>query len=362
METFLRWLIAPFWSVLFGRAEATRQATLLRTLAIAVEKQYPVVNFLEALADEAGGRWGWKVRGLADLISAGVAIPDALEAHSGVLPEDTVALVRVGAQTGNMSGALHEAANLARRRSENTAVRFHGILLYFCLLFVLLASFSTFLMVWIIPKFKAIFEGFEVKMPPLTEAVIRISDYGAIYWYLAFLFPLAIFGLWMVFSSKLESLGWGPVWGRSAFNPFGQRQRLRTPHVLRCLSIAVDAGRPLGVALAVLASRHPDRMLRLRMAILAGQVEEGEDCWLAMGNARLLRQGEAALLEAAQRVGNLAWALRSLADGIERRAEYRFQLILEFTQPALTVAVGTIIGTFCVSMFLPLIVLLRKLS
>jgi type II secretory pathway component PulF len=36
--------------------------------------------------------------------------------------------------------------------------------------------------------------------------------------------------------------------------------------------------------------------------------------------------------------------------------------MLEVIQPALTVAVGAIIGTFCVSMFLPLIVLLRKLS
>jgi hypothetical protein len=35
--------------------------------------------------------------------------------------------------------------------------------------------------------------------------------------------------------------------------------------------------------------------------------------------ARLIRPGEATLLEAAQRVGNLAWALRGMADGIERR-------------------------------------------
>jgi type II secretory pathway component PulF len=362
METFFRWLIAPFWTALFGRAEATRQATLLRTLAIAVEKQYPVVSFLEALADEGRGRWGWKVRGLADLIAAGATISDALESSRGVLSDDTVALVRVGAETGNLAGALREAAAHARRRSENTRAGFPGMLLYFCMLVGLSAFMVTFVMIWIIPKFKAIFDGFDVKMPPLTEALIGTSHYAAAYWYLVFLFPLAIFGLWMVFSSKLESLGWGPVWGRSPLNPFGQRQRLRAPHVLRCLSIAVDADRPLGVALGVLASRHPDRLLRLRMAILAGEVEQGEDCWLAMGNARLLRKGEAALLEAAQRVGNLAWALRGLADGIERRAEYRFQLFMEFVHPALTLAAGTIIGAFCVSMFLPLIVLLNKLS
>jgi type II secretory pathway component PulF len=361
METFLRWLIAPFWSVIFGRAEATRQASLLRTLAVAVEKQFPVVNFLEALADEAGGRWGGKVRGLADLITAGVAIPDALEATRGVLPEDTLALIRVGAQTGNMSGALRDAAAMARRRSEMTGPSYQGMLVYFCVLFGLLAIIASFLMIWVIPKFKAIFEGFEVKMPWLTETVINVSDYGAMYWYLAILFPLTFVGLWMVFSARLETLGWGPVWAQP-LKRFSHRLRLRAPHVLRCLSVAVDAGRPLTHALAVLASRHPDKLLRLRMEILAGDVEQGDNCWFAMSRSHLLRHSEATLLEAAQRVGNLAWALRSLADGIERRAEYRFQLLIEFVHPALMVVVGTIVGTFCVSMFLPLIELLRKLS
>jgi len=329
METFLRWLIAPFWSVMYGRAEATRQASLLRTLAVAVEKQYPVTNFLEALAGEAGGRWGAKVRGLAELITAGVAIPDALEASKGVLPEDTLALIRVGAQTGNMSGALREAAAMARHRSERTGPSFQGMLLYFWVLFCLLAVFATLLMIWVVPKYKVIFEGFEVRMPWLTETVIEISDYGAMYWYLAFLFPLAFVGLWMIFSARLETLGWGPVWVQP-LKSFGHRPRLRAPHVLRCLSVAVDAGRPLSDALTVLATRHPDKLLRLRMEILAGDIEQGDNCWFAMSRSHILRHAEAAVLEAAQRVGNLAWALRSLADGIERRAEYRFQLLIEF--------------------------------
>ena len=192
METFLGWLLGPLWTVFFDRSQATRQATLLRTLAVALEKQFPLAPFLEALADEAGGRWRGKVRGLADLISAGVAIPDALEAVPGVLPADMVALVRVGARTGNLTGALGEAAILARRRSENTGMRFPGIFLYLCLLFVVLGSISSFIMIWIIPKFKSIFEGFDTKLPALTEMIISASDMGARYWYLMVAFPVLI--------------------------------------------------------------------------------------------------------------------------------------------------------------------------
>lgn len=362
MEFLFGWLLGPLWMVFFERSQATRQATLLWTLAVAVEKQFPLVPFLEALADEAGGRWHWKVRGLADMLSAGVSIPDALEAMPGLLPDDAVGLVRIGAQAGNMSGALREAANLARRRSEDTGMRFQGTLLYLCLLFCVLGFIGTFLMIWIIPKFKAIFEGFDTKLPPLTEAVIRVSDLAGNYWFLIFLFPLVILGTWLTMSVILEGLGWGPAWSRPLQLTSDVWPRFKTPHILRCLSIAVDGGRPLADTLASMVARHPDKRLRLRVKPLADAVASGDDCWLSLRNASLLRPGEATLLAAAQHAGNLAWALRGMADGIERRAEYRYQLFMEFVQPALMLAVGSVIGIFCVSIFLPLISLVKQLS
>src|SRR5262245_43638960 len=173
MGRLLGWILGPLWVIFFDRPRATRQATLLRTLAIAVDRHLPIVPFLEALSDEAGGRWRWKVKGLADLIAAGVSIPDALEAMPGILPNDSVALVRVGARTGKLTGAFREAAQEARRRSENRGMRIQGTLLYMSLLFVVLGSITTFSMIWIIPKFKAIFEGFDTNLPAITVAVIN---------------------------------------------------------------------------------------------------------------------------------------------------------------------------------------------
>ena len=72
---------------------------------------------------------------------------------------------------------FQEAANQARRRSESTGMRFQGTLLYVCLLFLVLGMISSFIMIWIIPKFKAIFEGFEIKLPRITEILIDISNW-----------------------------------------------------------------------------------------------------------------------------------------------------------------------------------------
>ena len=263
MEIFFRWLLAPVWAVLFGRAESTRQGILLWTLAVAVEKQFPLVSFLEALADEAGGSWRWKVRGLAELISAGASIPDALEAMPGILPHDTLAMIRVGAQTGNMDGALREAARLARRRGEEPAVNILGTLAYLTIVTLSLGLVGTFIMIWIIPKYKKIFEGFDVKLPALTETMTQFCDAFGAYWYLAFpLFLLGILCSWSFMTFGLELMGLAPAWGR----PHGLSSRLwprfKTPHLLRCLSIAVEAGRPLPQALDILAEQHPDTSFR----------------------------------------------------------------------------------------------------
>lgn len=363
MEKFLRWLLAPFWAVLLGRAQATRQGTLLWTLAVALEKQFPLVVFLEALADEAGGTWRWKVRGLAELIAAGTPIPDALEAMPGVLPRDTVAMIRIGAQTGNMVGALREAARLARRRGEEPDVHIQGTLMYLGTVVLALCLVGTFIMIWIIPKYKAIFAGFDVRLPELTEGVIHFCDNFGAYWHLGFpLCLLAFLCFWSFMSLGLELMGLGPVWGRPHWLSSHLWPRLKTPHLLRCLSVAVEGERPLPEALQLLAERHPDSAFRRRVAEISNDVASGENPWLVLRAAQLLRRGEPALLDAAERVGNLVWALRGMADSIERRAEYRYQIMVEFVDPVLILCMGSVIGMFCVSMFLPLIELLNKLS
>jgi type II secretory pathway component PulF len=363
MEIFFHWLLAPLWGVLMGRAEATRQATLLWTLAAAVEKQFPLVAFLETVADEAGGNWRRKVRGLAELISAGTSIPDALEAMPGILPPDTLAMIRIGAQSGNMIGALREAARCARRRGEEPAAHFQGTLLYLTAILLALSLVVMFIMIWIIPKYKAIFAGFDVRLPALTETMIGFCDSLSVYWYLVFpVVALAGLGLWSFMAWGLELMGLGPVWSRA--QPLTSRllPRLKSPHLLRCLSIAVEGGRPLQEALQSLADRHPDIAFRRRMAEISSEVVRGDNCWLVLRAARILRRGEPVLLEAAQRVGNLTWALREMADRIERRAEYRYQLLVEFIEPVLFLLLGTVIGTFCLSLFQPLVELLNGLS
>lgn len=360
MQAFFEWITGPIWSVLLFRARAARQATLLWTLAVAVEKRVALVPFLEALADEAGGRWRRRMRGLADLLNAGVSIPDALEAVPGLLPADTLMLIRIGSESGQLGPALREAATQFSRRSESARPPTGSSLFYLCGLAFVLLSIVSFVMYWIVPKFRAIFDGFEIQLPQLTQWLIFSTDFA--FTYLLILGPVALVSMLALLAVSFELMGLGG--GGSGPSRWMTRwfARLQAPLVLRSLSLGVDGARPIHAPLTTLATRHPDAQLRRRMAQVDEQISRGLSCWQSLLAVGMLRGGETVLLDAAERVGNLGWALRGVAESIERRSEHRMRIIVELLRPVGILVMGLAVGVFVVAMFLPLIEMIVRLS
>jgi general secretion pathway protein F len=360
MQAFFAWITGPIWHLLLFRAQAARQSTLLWTLAVAVEKHVALVPFLEALADEAGGRWRWKMRALAELLNAGVSIPDALDATPGILPDDTRLLIRVGAESGRMGPALRDAATQFARRSEALRPPGGASLLYLCGLAFVMLTVLSFVMYWIIPKLKAIFNGFDMALPALTMAIVQAVDVGVNYFYI--FGPLSLGGLMLAVAVSFELMGWGVGWGSPSRRLTRWFPRLQAPLALRSLGIAVDGGRPLLTALKTLAELHPDPALRRRMERVEAEIAQGHECWESLVSVGLLKRGETTLLNAAERVGNLGWALRGMADSIEHRSEHRTRIILELFRPIGILIAGVVVAVFVVGMFLPLIEIINKLS
>ena len=76
----------------------------------------------------------------------------------------------------------------------------------------------------------------------------------------------------------------------------------------------------------------------------------------------LIRQPELAILQAAQRVGNLPWALTEMADSVRRRLAYRVQAVAQLLFPPIVILMGLVVMFIVVALFLPLISLISKLA
>lgn len=336
----------------------SNQGALLWGLAIAAERGLPLVTVLDAFTG-SGGKWGYQVGDLKDLLDSGASLPDALEQLPGLVPRDAVLSARIGLESGTLGVSLRAAAKTVLESRAHLTDRVSGALIYLLAIGTVAFSIVSFIMYYIIPKFKKIFSDFGTELPDLTMWIIDASDFLVTYFYLFGLIGAAIsLGLWNVFRQICRS-----GWLCQLLPPLASFQRhVQTPAILRDLSVVIEADRPLLPALQTMADWHPARQIQDRLSRVCSDVEAGVDCWHSLQAHGMLRPKEAVLLESAQRAGNLPWALNETATHIEGKLVHRFQLLMECTHPVLPLLLGLFVGTFVVGMFLPLVHLISELS
>ena len=88
----------------------------------------------------------------------------------------------------------------------------------------------------------------------------------------------------------------------------------------------------------------------------------GVGVWADLAGAGLLTRHDAAALEAAERVGNLPWALRALADGGDRRSHYRLLALGQVLQPLAILGLGGLVLVICLAYFGPLVAMIELLG
>ncbi len=335
---------------------ASQQNALLWLLVISAERSMPLGPAIEAFAAEQGGSFAWRARRLAELLAAGVPLPDALELCPTLLPAYTLPMIRLGSQMGALAPALRQAATVHDRNAP-LFISMIGKLSYLLLLPFFGCIVLGFVMTWIIPRFVAIFHDFHSDLPTMTISLISASYFFVNYWYL--FLPLVLFFAWLLVYAEMRYFGWTlwdlPLVGRLA-------RRLDTARILDGLAIVARQRRPLAEGITTLALSYPKRDVRHRLTLAVFDIEAGGDWADSLARHDLIRRAERAVLQAAQRTNNLPWAMQEMADSARRRFFYKLQAIVQAVFPFVLICFGVTVMYIVVSLFLPLVSLIQKLA
>ncbi len=336
----------------FKYMTAERRA-LLWALAVAAEKGIPLEQAARAFADERGVQIGVRVSHLADMLESGVPLPVALDLTRNPLPADALLAARLGQVTGRLGPALR----MSIRHSEmfdRTMREAFGQLAY--LVGVVLAGtiVVNFVMLKIVPVYAKMFAEFGLELPQVTRWIIAIagqSVYAIPVVYPALLALLLLLCSYFIRWSRYELPGLNRFWLRSD-----------GALVMRALSFAVQQGRELGPAVRLLAQQYPRPSVARRLERAVAGIDRGTDWCDALRSEGLLTASDTALLQAAQRVGNLAWALDEMSEGSLRRWAFRWKMLVDIAFPLLILVLGLLVMFIVVGLFLPLVALIQGLS
>jgi len=250
-------------------------------------------------------------------------------------------LRQVGPQIDEIQGAFREAL-------EEFA--YFVFLIFFGLLNL------TFIMLKIIPVFCRIFQDFDLELPRVTQALIAVSHVVVMYWPV-FLLPILLI---LVFGVGLFGYAVYPPTRLPLFNALHWRADCAL--VLRWLAIAVRRQRPMAEMVRLLAGYFPLAGLRRRLERAASRIDDGQEWSESLRQVGLIRRSEAALFQAAERAGNLAWALEEMADSGVRRATYRLRAWLNVLFPATVLVFGGGVFFIALGLMMPLFSLIQSLT
>jgi protein transport protein HofC len=340
-----------------GRYRALERRSLLWSLSIAASKGIPLEQAARAFADERPSGVGTRAARLAELLEAGMPLPEALETARIWLPTDAMVAVRVGCETGKLTSAM---ATVARTDDELDFLlrSLFEKFVYLVLIVNVLAFTLTFLMIKIVPVFAKMFEEFALELPPITQALIAVSEFAVSFGWLLSL-PVMLFVMFAALFGVLYYVGWYP----RDFMPLNwMALRYDGSVVMRLLALAVRESLPLDAMIGLLSRSYPRSNVRARLAMAGARIEAGEPWYDSLQDTRLIGPTETAVLKSATRVGNLDWALEEMAASSLRRVSYQLRLWLNILFPLTLLIFGLIVAFHVVGLFTPLVHLIGGLT
>ncbi len=356
-----------------------RRVELLHLLAGAAEEGVPLAPALRAyLKDRPRGSvrelwvasllffvlpgyyWIWhrknhfdsKVEELAHLLEQGTPLFQALQWTPGLASRETMLAAAIGESTGRLGPCLRSAAG---HQAAGLWIEFFPQLIYPVFVLLTMASISGFILYFIVPKFKKIFMDFGVDLPAMSLTFLYISDWVLESWYLFVLAGLGAIGAGMLCVYSPTVSWFFPVFG-------ALYRRSARSRVLRMLAMLLRTGHTVPDALALLSSLPIGRPTRMRLEAARQRVSRGEPLAEGLLDAGLLTNAMVPLVHAAQRAGNLPWALAELADTIYQRTVRAIQRVMQVLFPLTVICLGLVVGFFVIALFLPLIKLITELS
>jgi type IV pilus assembly protein PilC len=342
------------------RPEPIRQASLMMLLAACISDSDALMSALRSLANESSGSpWSDRVTQLSLLLEQGLSLGDAAARVEGLLPEESIIAIRIAENTDGLEATLADEANrLLGQSSQPIAANIATAAFSILAITTAMTCIVTFILVFIIPKFKEIFEGFEVELPEATVALIEFGD--------SMLATGAVTLLPTVFSLVAVVIIGQRIQtellrdGRTSWLEW--MPRFRTPTILRLLALTTASGSTIAEGLRIALSQMTPSRVATAASHVRYAVSQGEPLTTALKSARFLNAREHRFLEAADRNHHLDWALRHLAASIERRRQMKLQQLSAVLPTTAILACGAVVGFVVIAMYLPLVTIIENIQ
>src|SRR6187455_887278 len=338
-----------------GKVSAADIAIFSRQLATMMTAGIPLVQSFDIIgAGHENPAMQKLILSIKSEVEGGTALADALAKHPLHFDDLFVNLVAAGEQAGALETLLDKIATY-KEKTEAIKKKIKKALFYPAAVVVVAIVVTAILMIYVIPEFESLFQGFGADLPAFTRMVIDLSKFVQHTGWL--LLILLVGGIVGIIEAKKRSRG---------FQQFIDRMSLKIPVVgpilnksaiaryARTLSTTFAAGVPLVEALESVAGACGNIVFENAVLKMRDEVATGQRLQRAMENTALFPNMVIQMIAVGEEAGALDAMSGKVATFYEAEVDNAVDSMSSLLEPLIMAVLGVLVGGMVIAMYLPI--------
>ena len=323
-------------------------------LSIMLETGVPLSDALTAyLKQSKGGNLAQIVHSVSDRITGGMSFSASISDFPRVFPPLAVSLIRASEATGKLGEMLGRVAEYIGKEVE-TKRQIKGALTYPAVMLMMALTVTSFLVVWVLPRFAKIYESRSATLPRPTKILLDFSGFVMGNWVLLILGVALIAGGGYAISQTgrgRRMIDWlkihAPVFG-GIFRNFYLTRAAST------LATLLEAGIPLLDAIAIVRGVTPNLLWRDLWDKMEMSLKGGGTLRDAIMDSPLIPPAAAQMIAAGEQAGKLPDVLSRIAKSSEKEFDEKVKTGTQLIEPVVIIVMGAMIGGIALALLLPI--------
>jgi type IV pilus assembly protein PilC len=352
--------------VLFQRKSVKPKTLMIftRQLATLIDAGLPLLRGLNVLAkQEKDSVLKNAINKLADSVQSGSTFSEGLAQHPRMFNDLYVNMVRAGELGGVLEVVLTRLAEF-QEKAQKIKNKVVAAMVYPIIVLVLAMAIMTFLMIFIVPKFEAIFHDMlgDKPLPTITLFVISVSSFMQNHWAILLGTIVAVIAIYKL-SARTRA-------GRAVID----RVKLRAPlfgdlirktsisRFSRTLGTLVTSGVPILQALTITRETAGNVVIARAISQVHDSVKEGESIVQPLEASGAFPPMVISMIDVGEETGQLPEMLLKIAEVYDDEVDNSVAALTSLLEPIMIVLLALIVGTIVIALFMPLISIISGLQ
>jgi len=348
---------------LFQKRVRTKDlAIFCRQFAIILQAGVPISAAMDVMREQTtNSTLKMVLNELYEDIQKGIQLSNSMRRQGNIFPDILVNMVEAGELSGELDRVFARMAeHFEKEFKMNHKIK--SALTYPIIVSVIAVAVIIIMMVFVVPQFSSILEGFGTEMPAFTKLLIDVSNFFKTWWWLTI---GGVIGLAAGIKSFLKTKDGKRFFGRLAIRLPVMKEvtkNIVTARLTRTLGTLMASGVLLIQGMEVTQKILGNAVIAEKIEEVITEIKKGKGLTAPLTAMRYFPPMVISMIKIGEESGNLDYALDKSADFYDQEVETSLQRLAALIEPAVIIVMALVVAFIIISVLYPMMSIYQNMS